>query len=141
MRAVVDTNVLISAVIRPQGRVGAVLLQLRQKAFLILYSQSLLEELVNVLSRPRFRHKYGIGDDDIATVIRMILLRGEPVEIDEEISVCRDPRDNKFLEVAVAGKADVIVSGDSDLLVLHPFRGIDIIAPADFLTRLEATQS
>ena len=56
----------------------------------------------------------------------------------ERIAVCRDPKDDKFLEVAVAGEADVIVSGDQDLLVLHPFGGIPIIPPVAFLRRLDA---
>ena len=53
----------------------------------------------------------------------------------QHVQACRDPRDNKFLEVAVNGRADILVSGDKDLLALHPFRGIDIITPADYLTR------
>lgn len=57
----------------------------------------------------------------------------------EQIEECRDPKDNKILEVAVEGKADVIVTGDKDLLVLHPFRGIPIIGPAEFLALLDDT--
>jgi predicted nucleic acid-binding protein len=49
------------------------------------------------------------------------------------IQACRDPRDDKFLEVAVHGQSDLIVTGDGDLLALHPFRGIDILAPAAYL--------
>ena len=45
------------------------------------------------------------------------------------VQACRDPRDNKFLEIAVNGEADIIISGDEDLLVLHPFRGIEIVTP------------
>jgi predicted nucleic acid-binding protein len=55
------------------------------------------------------------------------------VPIAERILVCRDPKDDKFLELALNGKADVIVSGDADLLVLNPFRGIPIVAPAVFV--------
>lgn len=57
----------------------------------------------------------------------------ELVHIAERIAVCRDPKDDKFLELAVNGKADVIVSGDADLLVLNPFRGITIVPPATFV--------
>ncbi len=49
------------------------------------------------------------------------IINGTPVEIDESISDCRDPKDNKFLELAACGKADFIISGDQDLLVLNPF--------------------
>ena len=137
MRAVVDTNILVRALIRPQGSVGPVLLRLRQGDYTLLYAQSLLEELVDVLNRPRIRHKYGLTGEDIQTVVGLILLRGEAVTPQERITACRDPRDDKFLEVAVAGQADVIVSGDEDLLVLHPFAGIPIVPPAAFLRMLD----
>jgi predicted nucleic acid-binding protein len=55
------------------------------------------------------------------------------VEIEQSVHVCRDPRDNKFLELAVGGGASFVISGDADLLALSPFRGIPILTPADFL--------
>ena len=137
MRAVVDTNILIRAVIRPQGTVGPLVLRLRQAEYTLLYSQPCLEELVDVLDRPRIREKYGLTDQDIQTVVGLILLRGEGVTPTERIRACRDPKDDKFLEMAVAGKADVIVSGDQDLLTLHPYAGIPIVGPSAFLRMLE----
>lgn len=137
MRAVVDTNILVRGLIKPQGTVGPILLRLRHGDYTILYAQSLLEELVDVLNRPRIRRKYQLTDEDIQTIVSLILLRGEAVTPEQRITACRDPKDNKFLEVAVAGKADVIVSGDEDLLVLNPFSGIPIVTPADFLSRLD----
>lgn len=138
MRVVVDTSVLVRAVIMPHGTVGPVLLRLRHGDYTLLYDQSLLEELLDVLNRPRIRHKYGLTEEDIETVVGLILLRGEAVVPEQRISACRDPKDEKFLEVAVAGKADVIVSGDEDLLALHPFAGIPILPPVDFLQMLDA---
>lgn len=137
MRAVVDTNILVRAVIMPHGTVGPVLLHLRQAEYKLLYAQALLEELVDVLNRPRIRDKYQLTDQDIRTVVSLILLRGEAVIPTQRITACRDPKDDKFLEVAVAGEADVIVSGDDDLLVLHPFAGIPIVEPATFLQMLD----
>ena len=58
----------------------------------------------------------------------------ELVNVVETVTDCRDPRDNKFLELAVSGRATHIVTGDSDLLVLHPFRGIIVVSPSSFLT-------
>jgi uncharacterized protein len=136
MRAVVDTNILVRALIKPQGSVGPILLRLRHGEYTVLYTQALLEELVDVLNRPRIRRKYQLTGEDIETAVTLILLRGEAVMPERRIAACRDPKDDKFLEAAVAGQADVIVSGDEDLLVLHPFEGIPIIAPADFLRRL-----
>jgi putative PIN family toxin of toxin-antitoxin system len=138
MRVVVDTNVLVRAVIMPHGTVGPVLLRLRHGDYTLLYAQSLLEELLDVLNRPRIRYKYGLTEEDIETVVGLILLCGEAVGLEQRISACRDPKDEKFLEVAVAGKADVIVSGDEDLLALHPFAGIPILPPVDFLRMLDA---
>jgi predicted nucleic acid-binding protein len=56
------------------------------------------------------------------------------VDVTERVAACRDPKDDKFLELAVSGRASCIVSGDKDLLALHPFRGIAILNPAAFLT-------
>jgi putative PIN family toxin of toxin-antitoxin system len=137
MSAVIDTNILVRALIRPRGSVGPVLLRLRMGHYTLLYTQLLLEELVDVLSRPRIRNKYGVTEDDVKTVMALLLLRGEAVSVNQTLTVCRDPNDNKFLEAAMAGKADVIVSGDEDLLVLAPFNGISIISPAEFLRRLD----
>ncbi|MEM7127269.1 MAG: putative toxin-antitoxin system toxin component, PIN family [Chloroflexota bacterium] len=134
MRVVLDTNILISAVIRPKGRVGGVLQHLRDGTYTILYDDRTLNELVDVLNRPRIRDKYELSEQDIQTVLSLILLRGDAVECRESINDCRDPKDNKFLEVAVAGQADAVVSGDDDLQSLHPFRSISILTPADFLT-------
>ena len=73
-------------------------------------------------------------------VLALILLRGEPVVPQHRITACRDPKDNVVLEVAVAREVDYIVTGDEDLLVLHPFEGITIVGPAEFLRALEPTR-
>ena len=136
-RTVVDTNTLVSALIKPRGRLGQLLQHLKDGDFIFLYSRTTLDELADVLNRPRMRHKYGLSEADIQTVIGLILLRGESVTPVKRLQVCRDPKDNRFLEAALAGRADVIVSGDQDLLVLHPFEGIPIVKPAEFLAMLE----
>ena len=73
-------------------------------------------------------------------VLSFILLHGEPVTPQRRIMACRDPKDDIVLEVAVTGRADFIVTGDNDLLVLHPFEGIPIIGPAEFLKALESSE-
>ncbi|MFO7634682.1 MAG: putative toxin-antitoxin system toxin component, PIN family [Caldilinea sp.] len=70
--------------------------------------------------------------------LRMIVLRSELVTPDVKVVVCRDPHDDKFLEVAVTGKADVIVSGDNDLLTMAIYAGIPIVSANQFLTMLES---
>jgi uncharacterized protein len=136
MRAVVDTNILIRALLKPEGTVAPILVRLRDGGYTILYSPELLQEVLDVLSRPRFRLKYGIRGEDVEALLALIVLRGESVVGGERIQVCRDPDDDKLLEIAVGGRADVIVSGDGDLLVLSPFRGIPVLSPSTFLERL-----
>lgn len=137
MRIVLDTNILISGVIRPHGRVGSVLQRLRDGALTLLYDERTLSELMDVLNRPKIRNKYDLSQQDIETVLSLLLLRGEAVECRDPIADYRDPKDNKFLEVAFYGRADFIVSGGKDLHVLNPFRSIPIINPADFLIQLD----
>lgn len=71
--------------------------------------------------------------DDIQMIAELLLVNGEAIEPTRKFTVCRDPKDDIFLDIAVAGGADVIVSGDADLLSLHPFRTIPIISGAEFL--------
>jgi len=136
MRVVVDTGVLVSALIKRQGTTGAVLLALQEGRFTALYSTDLLVEIVEVLGRPAFRNKYHLKPDDITALINLIRLRGELVIPQRKIAACRDPNDDKFLEAAWEAEADCIVSGDADLLVLTPFENIPILTPAEFLVRL-----
>ncbi len=137
IRAVVDTNIIVRAIIKPKGTVGPVLQHLRKGHFTLLYTEGLLTELVDVLNRPRIRNKYNLSQEDIEIVLALILLRGEPVNPTRRIDACRDPKDNMFLEAAISARANTIVSGDEDLLTLHPFEGIPIIRPAAFLSMLD----
>jgi putative PIN family toxin of toxin-antitoxin system len=91
-------------------------------------------ELEAVLMRAKFARYLQPGS--LKPFIESLRLIAEPVMIVSTIRACRDPRDDKFLELAVHGRADAIVTGDQDLLALHPFHGIDLITPADYLRRL-----
>ena len=114
--------------------------RLRQRDYTLLLSRATLNEIVEVLHRPRLRSKYQLSDEVLRAAIRLIVVRSELVHPDVQITVCRDPKDDKFLEVAVAGQADVIVSGDEDLLTLTPFTNIPIVSPARFLALLDRTE-
>lgn len=137
IRAVVDTNVFIRAMIKPLGPAGPVLTKLRDGDYVLLYADQLLDELVAKLTLPRIRDKYSLRDEDVETIVALVLLRGQPIIPERRITACRDPKDNIVLEVAVAGQADFIVTGDNDLLVLHPFEGISIVGTSQFLKALE----
>jgi putative PIN family toxin of toxin-antitoxin system len=92
--------------------------------------------LIDVLNRPRLRLRYSLRQEDIESLVKLLLLRGEVVEPARNIAACRDPKDDKVLEVAVEGKVQFIVTGDEDLLVLSPFEGILILGPSEFLRSL-----
>ena len=141
MRAVIDTNILVRARLNPEGTVGPVIDLLRDGRYTYLFSDATLEELIEVLGRPRMVNKYGITAGEVEALTNLLILRGEAIRPKEAIAECRDPKDDKFLEVAVTAKADVIVTGDEDLLVLHPFRGIDIVGPRDFLAMLSSAEA
>lgn len=137
MRVVVDANVLIRALIKPDGTVGPVLKRLRRQNYLFVYSRPMLDELLNKLMLPRIRVKYHLDPDVIQTLLEVIARNGMYVEPTGRISVCRDVKDNMILEAAIAGRADCIVSTDEDLIVLSPYEGIPVVSPAQFLRKLE----
>lgn len=137
MRAVIDAGVLVSALIRPKGRTGAIIGAILERRFIPIYSTDMLIEVIGVLGRDKFRTKYHIQEDDITALINLIRLRGELVIPTEKVNACRDPKDNKFLEAAQAGEADCIVSGDADLLDLGSFKKIPVLRPAEFITRVQ----
>ena len=96
----------------------------------LLKSTATEEELLAVLQRP---YLAAVTIPSFRDGMVRMLATAEPVTISERIAVCRDPTDDKFLELAVNGRADLIVSGDADLLALNPFRDIAIVTPAVFV--------
>jgi putative PIN family toxin of toxin-antitoxin system len=131
LRSVFDNNLLVSA---------ALLVGVPRQAFdkllgngVVLVSVPVLLELAEVLNRPKF-DKYVTHDERMRFMVSFLKV-AEMVEIRETIVACRDPKDDKLLELAVSGNADFLVTGDKDLLVLSPFRGVEIITPREFLDR------
>lgn len=100
----------------------------------ILISASVLLELAEVLSRKKL-NKYLLEEERMRFLVAL-LKETELTEVTVAITDCRDVKDNKFLELAATGRADYIISGDQDLLVLNPFRGIPILTPREFLSRV-----
>ena len=137
MRAVIDTNVIVSGLILARGNPAEILRALRDKRFVAIFSPPMLEEVATALSRDWLQTEYDVQDDDVRSLLRMLALRSELVEPRTSIRRCRDPRDDIFLEAAVDGTADRIVSGDKDLLAVGTIEGIRIVSPADFVTELD----
>lgn len=133
MRAVFDTNVLVSAALLPRS-VPRRALSAALGAGRVLASAVTLAELHEVLTRPRFDRRAPLEGrmEFFAAVVLLV----EEVDTSTPVAACRDPDDDKFLEVAVNGRATHVVTGDQDLLVLHPFRGIPIVTPAAFLAEI-----
>ena len=129
-RLVFDTNVVVSAVLF-LATVPARALELGQAVGRLLVSDETVEELRRVLMRTKF-DRY-VRSDERARFLGRVLDDAMLVEIIESIDDCRDPNENKFLELAVSGDATHLVTGDDDLLVLHPFRGVAIVTPQAFL--------
>jgi putative PIN family toxin of toxin-antitoxin system len=131
MRTVIDTGVAVSAVLRPHS--------VPRQAFdaalargNVLVSEATVAELDEVLRRPKVNKYVSLEEreDFLAALVQV----AEQVDVKEIVYDCRDPKDNKFLELAVDGKASHIITGDEDLLVLHPYRGIAIVTPKALLT-------
>lgn len=131
-RFVVDTNVLISALLF-KNSVPFQAIALAEKQGIILYSEATLNELEQVLNRKKF-NKY-LSLEDRQVFLLKFISASELVSITETIAVCRDEKDNKFLELAVSGNANVIVTDDFDLLVLNHFQGVEIVTPDIFIEK------
>jgi putative PIN family toxin of toxin-antitoxin system len=130
LRCVFDSNVLVSALLLPDSKPRHALELALQKGRVLL-SYATLAELYEVLGRKKFL-RY-LDEEDIRNFLAALTREAEWVEVDVRIVACRDPKDDKFLELAVSGHATHIVTGDSDLLALNPFKGIEILPPHRFL--------
>jgi putative PIN family toxin of toxin-antitoxin system len=97
----------------------------------VLVSFAALAEIHEVLIRKRFR-RY-VDEEDVRFFLAALTREAEWVDVEARIQACRDPKDDKFLELAVSGRGTHIVSGDIDLVALNPFRGIEILPPHRFL--------
>lgn len=129
IRVVFDTNVIVSAMLFGDSVPGRAFLDVLDNGT-ILMSRSLARELSEVLGREKFDRYVSREQRDrfLASLIR----ESDMIEVTESIRACRDPKDNRILELAVDGNADFIVTGDADLLVLNSFRGVRILTPAAF---------
>jgi len=129
MRVVVDTNIFVSAALKDKS-LPALAVHLASEQAVLLKSVSTEKQLLEVLARPYLASLVAPATREW---FQKIMAAAELVPIIERITACRDPTDDKFLELAVNGRADLILTGDNDLLVLNPFRGIPIVTAAAFV--------
>lgn len=128
---VFDTNCLVSASILPNSSVRQAFDKALKLGF-IASSQDVFEEYTEVLFREKF-DKYFVSIDERLFILNLIVSKLRDFPPTEVIKECRDPKDNKYLELAVSANASCLVTGDKDLLSLQTFRGIAILKPGDFL--------
>jgi putative PIN family toxin of toxin-antitoxin system len=131
-RVVVDTNILVSQLILPDSLPAQVLAQIEMRS-VFLFSESTMYELADVLSRPKF-DRY-VSREARKGFIQRIGRIAEFVPIIQTVRECRDPKDDRILEVAWNGQAETIITGDADLVAMNPWRGIDILRPPEYARR------
>jgi putative PIN family toxin of toxin-antitoxin system len=129
-RFVLDTGVIVSALLLPRS-VPRQALDLAFGRGIVLASADTIGELDEVLRRPKF-NRY-LREEERLVFLAAFTRDTKVVDVKERLTECRDPKDDKFLELAISGDATCIVSGDDDLLVLNPFRGVAIVTPQEFI--------
>lgn len=127
---VADTNVIISRLLCPNS-VPAQAMRKAGETGAFLISDETMQELVEVLSRSKFDRF--LTPEDRAAFLVLFGPLAVRVEIVQRIRACRDPKDDKFIEVAVNGRADAVISGDEDLRAVGRYLNIPILTPREFL--------
>jgi putative PIN family toxin of toxin-antitoxin system len=128
-KIIIDTNLFISFLItRNYTRLNDILFSTE---WLLIFGDELIGEMVEVARRPKFRRFFSITD--IEDLLTTLYKHGRFVAVKTEVSVCRDPKDNFLLALAVDGQAEFLLTGDQDLLVLEKYDKTIIITIADFI--------
>jgi uncharacterized protein len=139
LNVVIDTNVFISAVLKPRSNPGKILELIRHNELELILSPDILSEIKRVLEYPELRRMHGLSPDEIAAWLEDLEAFSKVVNPCMRLSVIEtDPSDNMFLECAVEGRADFIISGDRHLKDLRVYKGIEILAPSAFLEKIDA---
>jgi putative PIN family toxin of toxin-antitoxin system len=142
IRVVIDTNIWVSSLLNPYGFPATLRKYFEKGAFQAIISEPILEELAEVLTRPKIKDKYGISENDISELLVLIEERAESVLLSGDITICRDKDDNLIIETAIKGKAAFLVTRDDDIkfdrevsifLLQH---GVSVISLAKFLSIL-----
>jgi uncharacterized protein len=132
-RVILDTNLWIYFLI--SGKLDEIDNHILKGNLKVIFSQELIEEFTEVTSRPKFKKYFSFHD--IANLLRLFDIYGEIIHVTSRRNVCRDPKDNFLLDLAVDSKADYLVTGDNDLLVLQQVDNTKIITIQELLTILK----
>jgi uncharacterized protein len=134
LRVVLDTNQLVSSLLSTQGLQAQLIDAWRRRAYVLLLAPGQIDEVGEVLGRPKIAKKYAVPPCDRGAFLD--LLRAEAILLPDAPApaVCRDPDDDDVLGCAMAGAADYLVTGDADLLSLSQYRGVSIVGAREFLS-------
>jgi putative PIN family toxin of toxin-antitoxin system len=138
IRAVVDANVVASALIQPKGASGRILQRILTGDIQLVTGEPLLAEARRCILYPRVRKRIRATDEEIDAFLAALAVLGDVVEISlyDLSAVPRDPDDSKYLAIALEGRALYVVTGDKDLLEVREYQGVDILTPAEFLAKV-----
>ncbi|MGH3373009.1 MAG: putative toxin-antitoxin system toxin component, PIN family [Nocardioidaceae bacterium] len=138
LKVLLDTNQLVSSLLSTRGPQRQLIDAWRQRAFALLTTPGQLEEVAEVLNRPKIARKYFLSPADQGAFIE--LLRTEAIRLTDERApgICRDPDDDSLLGCAAAGGVDYLVTGDADLLSVGRYRAVSIVDARHFLGLLSA---
>jgi putative PIN family toxin of toxin-antitoxin system len=138
MKAVLDANVFVSALINTRGTPKQVINLWREEVFEMLVSEAILGEIGRVLRYPKIAALHHLPEPELQEFMTLLHEESRIVESPERLHVSPDESDNRYLECAVAGGADYLVTGDKlHLLPIGEYRGVKIVSPAMFLARLQ----
>ena len=134
-RVILDTNLLISRALTPSSLTASAVRLIIDHCDLLV-SQATMDELATTLNR--VQTKGYVKQDEAIALITAYKEMVEWIPIIERVQECRDPKDDKFLELAINGNAEYLITGDKDLLVLDPFRETHILSAKDFIAKILA---
>ena len=140
--ALLDTNVWVSAFLKPAGPPGQVIARWQRNDFSVVTSFSQLAEIAEVLSRQRLIQRFTYPHEDVETFLRLIAARANVVQIAGDLKVCRDPDDDEILEAAIVGQSQYLVTRDDDLkrdldlIKALRRRRVRVVSVRQFLRRL-----
>jgi len=141
MIVVLDTNVVVSRYLSSTGSPAEIMRRWEMRAFEVVVSPPILAEYDRVLRYSHIRRVHGLDDPAIATVVRRLRTSATVVEPVERLTVVHDESDNRFLECAIEGEADLIVSSDRHLLSVGEYQGIRVLSPAAFVALLNSVHT
>lgn len=134
--ALVDTNQLVSSLLSAHGHQGQLVDAWRRRAFALLVAPGQIDEVADVLARPKIARKYRVSPGDRRAFIDLLRVEAILAPHEERPGVCRDPDDDYLLGCAAAAGAEYLVTGDADLLVIDHYRSVMIVEARHFLSLL-----